>query len=118
MVQRQQKRTNMQKQRNTKRQTQTNTNRCERCNRQLKDPTARLGWRCAEILGRTQSLNHAGDRAFDDYNRSVNDASGYLRKNSIDIKRVNLPKFYESYAKQYLSEGMGIVPFGLGLVMI
>ena len=104
MIQRQQKRTNTQKR------TDINSNRCERCNRQLKDPTARLGWRCAEILGTTQSLNHAGDGAFNDYNRSVNDAGRYLLKNGIDIKRVNLPKFYKSYAKQQLAAGMGDRP--------
>lgn len=26
-------------------------NRCQRCNRELSDPNANYGWRCAEILG-------------------------------------------------------------------
>jgi hypothetical protein len=36
-------------------------NRCLRCNRELKDPNARYGWRCAEILGVDENLNYAGD---------------------------------------------------------
>lgn len=73
------------KQKRTK-QIDLHTNRCERCNRKLKDSSAKFGWRCAEILGTTQSLNRAGDGAFNDYRLGVENAGRYLRENKIDME--------------------------------
>ncbi|MEA4968934.1 MAG: hypothetical protein VB051_00225 [Candidatus Pelethousia sp.] len=85
---------------------ETYINRCERCNRKLSDPAARYGWRCAEILGVTKSLNYAGDETYRSYMQAIKEADAFLRENHIDARTVNLPKFYEAYAKQYLAEGM------------
>lgn len=89
-----------------KTETSTDVNRCRRCNRKLKDPSAKYGWRCAEILGVVQSLNDAGDDAFNAYMLAMKEADEFLRKNKIDPKKIDLVKFYESYIKQYLAAGM------------
>lgn len=81
----------------------TAINRCRRCNRQLKDPSAQYGWRCAEILGVAQSLNYAGDGAFHAYMMGMKEAEAFLRKNHIDPKKIDLAKFYESFIKQCIA---------------
>ena len=39
-------------------------NRCQRCNRELSDPDAVFGWRCAEILGVSGELSKMGADIF------------------------------------------------------
>ena len=71
-------------------------NRCRRCNRVLKDPNAQYGWKCAEILGVSDSLNYAGDHSFLAYVAGVNAAKEIMRKYNIDPDQIDLRKFYDA----------------------
>ena len=81
-------------------------NTCDRCNRELKDPTARYGWRCAQILGVSEALNNAHDNTWGDFLRGIKDA-GQKMKQFGGEKDEDKMKLLEAVLRYHLSTGTG-----------
>jgi hypothetical protein len=80
-------------------------NRCDRCNRSLNDPTARYGWRCAQILGIDQTLNRVDDRVWNAAISGIDHARRNLSHPAIAMAPINHSAYYDAAIRYYLALG-------------
>ncbi len=81
-------------------------NRCRRCNRELSDPNAMYGWRCAEILGVSETLSKMGDDVFDKFMDGVIKAQSLLGEDNSEFSERQRKSLYSAYAKMSLWDGV------------
>lgn len=81
-------------------------NRCRRCNREISDPNAMYGWRCAEILGVSEKLSEMGDEVFDKFMDGVIKAQSLLGEDNSEFSERQRKSLYSAYAKMSLWDGV------------
>ena len=81
-------------------------NRCRRCNREISDPNAIYGWRCAEILGVSETLSEMGEDVFEKFMDGVIKAQSLLGKDNSDFSERQRKSLYSAYAKMSLWDGI------------
>ena len=82
-------------------------NRCQRCNRELSDPNASYGWRCAEILGIDNfesSLNSEYKIALEN---SIIKTENMLKENNLNLSSNNMQLLFNALLKQNFSNSIG-----------
>jgi hypothetical protein len=82
-------------------------NRCRRCHRELTDQNALYGWRCAEILGVSETLDNSSDETWNEYIKLFTEANEYLAQHNINVNSINLMAFYEAFIKKQIAANMG-----------
>ena len=81
-------------------------NRCRRCNREISDPNAIYGCRCAEILGVSETLSEMGEDVFEKFMDGVIKAQSLLGKDNSDFSERQRKSLYSAYAKMSLWDGI------------
>jgi hypothetical protein len=81
-------------------------NRCQRCNRKLTDPNAVFGWRCAEILGVSETLSKMGAEIFRKFVDGVTKAKRLFGKSNFKFTDEQWKKMYSAFAKMSLWDGI------------
>jgi len=81
-------------------------NRCQRCNRQITDPNAVFGWRCAEILGVSATLSKMGAEMFRKFVDGVTKAQRLFGKSNFEFTDEQWKKMYAAFAKMSLWDGI------------
>lgn len=81
-------------------------NRCQRCNRELSDPNAVFGWRCAEILGVSGELSVMGAETFRKFVKGVVKAKSLFGKSNFEFTDEEWKNLYSAFAKMSLWEGI------------
>lgn len=81
-------------------------NRCQRCNRVLTDPNAVFGWRCAEILGVSETLSKMGAEIFRKFVDGVTKAKRLFGKSNFKFTDEQWKKMYSAFAKMSLWDGI------------
>ncbi len=81
-------------------------NRCQRCNRELSDPNAVFGWRCAEILGVSGELSVMGAEIFRKFVQGVVKAKSLFGKSNFEFTDEEWKNLYSAFAKMSLWEGV------------
>ena len=79
-------------------------NRCKRCNRELSDPNADYGWRCAQILGVSNQLSKMRPEAFERFLSGISKADKLMGNADFNSEQKN--GMYKSYAKMALWDGI------------
>ena len=79
-------------------------NRCKRCNRELSDPNADYGWRCAQILGVSNQLSKMRPEAFERFLSGITKADKLMGNADFNSEQKN--GMYKSYAKMALWDGI------------
>lgn len=79
-------------------------NRCKRCNRELSDPNADYGWRCAQILGVSNQLSKMKPEAFERFLSGISKADKLMGNADFNSEQKN--GMYKSYAKMALWDGI------------
>ena len=82
-------------------------NRCQRCNRELSDPNANYGWRCAEILGIDNSNSNLSSEYKIALENSITKTENMLKGSSINLSDSNSKVFFNSLLKQNFSNSIG-----------
>lgn len=82
-------------------------NRCQRCNRELSDPTAQFGWRCAEILG----IEDIGAKFSEEYRialeNSIKKAESMMQGNNLNLSSENSKALFNALVTQSFSNSVG-----------
>lgn len=78
-------------------------NRCRRCNRPLADSSASYGWRCAQIMGMSNS-KQVNEGTWNDILHATHSAADELNKMGIDWKNEENIKLYLQLVNKYLSD--------------
>ena len=81
-------------------------NRCRRCNREISDPNAIYGWRCAEILGVSETLSEMGEDVFEKFMDGVIKAQSLLGEDNAEFSERQRKSLYSAYAKMSLWDGI------------
>ena len=81
-------------------------NRCQRCDRELSDPNAVFGWRCAEILGVSGELSVMGAETFRKFVKGVVKAKSLFGKSNFEFTDEEWRNLYSAFAKMSLWEGV------------
>ena len=81
-------------------------NRCQRCNRELSDPNAVFGWRCAEILGVSGELSRMGADIFRKFVAGVMKAKKLFGNSNYKFTDEQWKKLYSAFAKMSLWDGV------------
>ena len=81
-------------------------NRCQRCNRELSDPNAVFGWRCAEILGVSGELSKMGADIFRKFVDGVMKAQRLFGNSNFEFTDEQWKKLYSAFAKMSLWDGV------------
>lgn len=81
-------------------------NRCQRCNRELSDPNAVFGWRCAEILGVSGELSKMGADIFRKFVDGVMKAQRLFGNSNFKFTDEQWKKLYSAFAKMSLWDGV------------
>ena len=81
-------------------------NRCQRCNRELSDPNAVFGWRCAEILGVSGQLSKMGADIFRKFVDGVMKAQRLFGNSNFQFTDEQWKKIYSAFAKMSLWDGV------------
>lgn len=81
-------------------------NRCQRCNRELSDPNAVFGWRCAEILGVSGELSRMGADVFRKFVDGVMKAKKLFGNSNYKFTDEQWKKLYSAFAKMSLWDGV------------
>ena len=79
-------------------------NRCRRCNREISDPNAVFGWRCAEILGVTETLSGMGQDTFNKFLDGVTKAHRLFGNGNLTDEQYK--RIYSAFAKQSIWKGV------------
>lgn len=80
--------------------------KCQRCNRELSDPNAVFGWRCAQILGVSGTLYQMGAEVFRKFVEGVLKAKRLFGKSNFKLSDKQWKKLYESFARMSLWSGI------------
>lgn len=81
-------------------------NRCQRCDRELSDPNAVFGWRCAEILGVSGQLSQMGAAVFRKFVNGVLKAKKLFGNSNFEFTDKQWKKLYSAFAKMSLWDGV------------
>lgn len=81
-------------------------NRCQRCNRELSDPDAVFGWRCAEILGVSGELSKMGADIFRKFVNGVMKVQKLFGNSNYKFTDEQWKKLYSAFAKMSLWDGV------------
>ena len=81
-------------------------NRCQKCNRELSDPNAVFGWRCAEILGVSGELSKMGADIFRKFVDGVMKAQKLFGNSNFEFTDEQWKKLYSAFAKMSLWDGV------------
>ncbi len=81
-------------------------NRCQRCNREISDPNAVFGWRCAEILGVSGQLSEMGADVFRKFVNGVIKAKKIFGNSNYEFTDKQWKKLYSAFAKMSLWDGV------------
>ncbi len=81
-------------------------NRCQRCNRELSDPNAVFGWRCAEILGVSGQLSQMGADVFRKFVNGVLKVKKLFGNSNFEFTDKQWKKLYSAFAKMSLWDGV------------
>ena len=81
-------------------------NRCQRCNRELSDPNAVFGWRCAEILGVSGELSKMGADIFRKFVDGVMKTQKLFGNSNYKFTDEQWKKLYSAFAKMSLWDGV------------
>ncbi len=82
-------------------------NRCQRCNRELSDPYANYGWRCAEILG-VDNFNGNLSREYKiALENSIEKTENMIKGSNINLSTNNSKVFFNSLLKQNFLNNIG-----------
>ena len=81
-------------------------NRCQRCKRELSDPNAVFGWRCAEILGVSGQLSKMGADIFRKFVDGVMKAQRLFGNSNFEFTDEQWKKLYSAFAKMSLWDGV------------
>lgn len=80
--------------------------KCQRCNRELSDPNAVFGWRCAQILGVSGTLYQMGAEVFRKFVEGVLKAKRLFGKSNFKLSDKQWKKLYEAFARMSLWNGI------------
>ena len=82
-------------------------NRCQRCNRELSDPNANYGWRCAEILG----IDNLNSNLSSEYKialaNSIAKTENMMQGSNLNLSGSNENAFFNALLKQNFSNSIG-----------
>lgn len=81
-------------------------NRCRRCNRELSDPNANYGWRCAAILGVSEALSQMSEDVFKKFTNGVTKAKQLFENSNLKLTNEQWKKTNSAYAKMSLWDGI------------
>ena len=81
-------------------------NRCQRCDRELSDPNAVFGWRCAEILGVSGQLSQMGAAVFRKFVNGVLKVKKIFGNSDYEFTDKQWKKLYSAFAKMSLWDGV------------
>ena len=80
-------------------------NRCQRCNRELSDPYANYGWRCAAILGIT-NIADIGEDILRKLENGIEKADNLFKESNFNFTDKQWENLYHSFAKMSLWDGV------------
>ena len=80
-------------------------NRCQRCNRELSDPYASYGWRCAEILGITDAVSDMEADILRKLENGIEKADLLFKDSNINFTDNQWKNLYTYFAKLLKYEG-------------
>ncbi len=81
-------------------------NRCQRCNRELSDPYANYGWRCAQILGITDVVPDMEADILRKLENGIEKADLLFKDSNINFTDNQWKNLYASFAKMSLWDGV------------
>ena len=81
-------------------------NRCQRCNRELSDPYANYGWRCAEILGISENISDIGEDILKKLENGIEKADNLFKNSNFNFTDNQWENLYSSFAKMSLWDGV------------
>lgn len=82
-------------------------NRCQRCNRELSDPNANYGWRCAEILGIDNLNNNLSSEYKIALANSIAKTENMMQGSNLNLSGSNKNAFFNALLKQNFSNSIG-----------
>ena len=82
-------------------------NRCQRCNRELSDPNANYGWRCAEILGIDNLQHNLSSEYKIALANSIAKTENMMQGSNLNLSRSNNNAFFNALLKQNFSNSIG-----------
>lgn len=82
-------------------------NRCQRCNRELSDPNANYGWRCAEILGIDNLQQNLSSEYKIALANSIAKTENMMQGSNLNLSRSNNNAFFNALLKQNFSNSIG-----------
>lgn len=82
-------------------------NRCQRCNRELSDPNARYGWRCAELLGIDNLNSNLSGEYKIALENSITKTENMMKGSSINLSSNSSKALFNSLLKQNFSNSIG-----------
>ena len=82
-------------------------NRCQRCNRELSDPNANYGWRCAEILGIDNSNSNLRSEYKIALANSIAKTENMMQGSNLNFSGSNENAFFNALLKQNFSNSIG-----------
>lgn len=80
------------------------TNRCKRCNRELSDPYADYGWRCAQILGVSDRFSDLDSEEFKRFLKGIKNADEFMGNAELTQNQKN--GIYSAHTKMALWDGI------------
>ena len=80
--------------------------RCQRCNRELSDPYANYGWRCAEILGITDVASDMDADILRKLENGIEKADLLFKDSNFNFTDNQWDNLYASFAKMSLWDGI------------
>ena len=82
-------------------------NRCKRCNRELSDPNANYGWRCAELLGIDKLNSNLNSEYKIALENSIAKTENMIQGSNINLSDDNRRAFLKALLKQNFSNSIG-----------
>lgn len=82
-------------------------NRCQRCNRELSDPNANYGWRCAEILGIDNLQQNLSSEYKIALANSIAKTENMMQGSNLNLSGSNENAFFNALLKQNFSNSIG-----------
>lgn len=82
-------------------------NRCKRCNRELSDPNANYGWRCAELLGIDKLNSNLNSEYKIALENSIAKTENMIQGSNINLSDDNRRAFLNALLKQNFSNSIG-----------